>query len=213
MTTTVEPVAVQLPGRADRFTEPAFDRFTPLLDELVDVITPVLDRPYAFYGVSMGARLAWTLAVTLRERGLALPVQLFLAGEPAPEHDDGSRPWEDCPGGLEGYLRSLGGTSQEVLAEPALMRLVLSTLQADLTALTTAPAPHATPLDIPIHAFAGTTDDVAPPPRMAGWQRETTGRFSLDAISGGHFFDTTGEQQVIRAISDDLTHRPEGELR
>src|SRR6266480_1771428 len=64
----IEPVAVQLPGRADRFGEPAFDRMAPLVDELVEVLKPLLDRPFACYGVSMGSRVAWTLSHVLRAR-------------------------------------------------------------------------------------------------------------------------------------------------
>lgn len=200
----VEPIAVQLPGRADRFNEPAFEHMAPLVDSLVDAVTPLLDRPFACYGVSMGARLAWSLALALRRRAMPMPVQLFLACEPAPVHDDGDRPWENRPDGLEGYLRDLGGTPPEVLAEPELVRAVLPTLRADLTALTTATVRPVTPLDVPILAFAGTEDGVAPPDRMDGWRAETSACFELDLIAGGHFFDRAGEQRVIRAIGDDL---------
>jgi len=200
----VEPIAVQLPGRADRFNEPAFEHMASLVDALADVVTPLLDRPFAFYGVSMGARVAWSLAVALGTRAMPMPVQLFLACEPAPVHDDGARPWENRPDGLLGYLRDLGGTPPEVLAEPELVRALLPTLSADLTALTTASVGSVAPLDVPIRAFAGTEDPVAPPDRMAGWGAETTARFELELIPGGHFFDPVGERRVIDAIGDDL---------
>jgi surfactin synthase thioesterase subunit len=49
MTPAVEPIAVQLPGRADRFREAPFERMAPLVDELTDVIAPLLEGPYACY--------------------------------------------------------------------------------------------------------------------------------------------------------------------
>ena len=205
MTPAIEPIAVQLPGRAERFGEPAFDRMAPLIGELVEVVTPLLEAPFACYGVSMGARVAWSLALALRARALPMPVQLFLACDPAPMHDDGSRPWEEGPGGLEGYLRELGGTPPEVLAEPEVIRALLPTLRADLTLLTRAPASPDLPLDVPIRVFAGTEDPTAPPARMRGWQAETSRRFQLDLIPGGHFFDEAGERRVIDAIGHDLT--------
>jgi surfactin synthase thioesterase subunit len=205
MTQAVEPIAVQLPGRADRFNEPPFQHFAPLVDALVDVVTPLLDRPFACYGVSMGARLAWALAVALRDRALPMPVRLFLACDPAPRYDDGSRPWEDRPDGMEGYLRDLGGTPPEVLAEPDLLRTLLPTIRADLIALTTAPASPEIPLDVPILAFAGARDSAAAPELMEGWRGETSARFELDVIPGGHFFDPAGELRVIRAIGDELS--------
>jgi surfactin synthase thioesterase subunit len=200
----IEPIAVQLPGRAERFGEPAFKRMAPLVEALVEVVTPLLDQPFACYGVSMGARVAWSLAQALRTRAMPMPVQLFLACDPAPVHDDGSRPWEERPDGLEGYLRDLGGTPPEVLAEPEVMRALLPTLRADLTVITTATVRPVTPLDVPIRAFAGAEDLVAPPARMHGWQAETSARFELDTIPGGHFFDTAGERQVIHKIGNDL---------
>jgi medium-chain acyl-[acyl-carrier-protein] hydrolase len=200
----VEPIAVQLPGRADRFSEPAFERMDQLIGCLVDVVTPLLDRPFACYGVSMGTRVAWALTVALRDRALPLPVRLFLACDPAPVQDNGSRPWQDRPDGLEGYLRELGGTPPQVLAEPEMVRALLPALRADLTAVTTAAPRPAAALPVPIRAFAGTDDPAAPPDLMRGWAAETSVRFELDLIPGGHFFGPDSERRVIRAIGDDL---------
>jgi surfactin synthase thioesterase subunit len=208
MTPAVEPIAVQLPGRADRFNEPPFKRFAPLVEALVDAVTPLVDQPYAFYGVSMGATVAWSLALALHERALPGPVQLFVACNPAPVHRSRSPEWENWPGGLVGYLRDMGGTPQEVLADTDLMRAVLiPTLRADLTALTTIPARPHPPLDVPIRAFAGTDDVTAPPHRMLDWQTETSAGFALSLIPGGHFFSPAGELQTIRLIGDDLRRR------
>ena len=200
----VEPIAVQLPGRADRFGEQAFERIGPLVDALMEVVTPLLDQPFACYGVSMGARVAWSLALALRRRAMPMPIQLFLACDAAPVHDDGAWPWEGWPDGLEGYLRDLGGTPPEVLAEPELLEALLPTVRADLAVLTTATVRPVTPLDVPIRAFAGVADPVAPPALMDGWRAETSARFELDLIPGGHFFGPAGERRVIRAIGDDL---------
>ncbi|MFD5461529.1 thioesterase II family protein [Kitasatospora sp. NPDC127059] len=200
----VEPVAVQLPGRADRFRETPYDRMEPLIDDLVDVVEPLLGRPFACYGASMGARVAWALALALRERGLPAPRALFLGASGAPGGDDGSARWEGRSDGLEGYVREMGGTPDAVLAEPSLLAALLPTLRADLTVVSSHRYRSATPLDTPIHGFAGADDDEASPERMQGWSTETTGRFDLDVYPGGHFFDADAEQAVIEAIGRDL---------
>lgn len=200
----VETVGVQLPGRADRFREPAYRRLTPLLDDFADVLRPLDDRPFAFYGVSFGARLAWSVAHALRDRSLPQPRALFLAACPAPSDDPGPGDWDDHPGGLDGYLRDLGGTPPEVLADPRLREALLATLRADLDVLA-APAPTpATPLDIPIHAFAGADDATARPESMAGWRAETTAAFELDVIPGGHFLGAQAERHMLDTIARDL---------
>jgi surfactin synthase thioesterase subunit len=129
---------------------------------------------------------------------------LFVAASAAPVLDNGTFDWEGRADGLEGYVRELGGTPDKVLAEPDLLAAFLPTLRADLTVLRTHRFRPATPLDIPIRAFAGVDDRVAGLARMAGWRTETAARFDLELVSGGHFFDSAGERQVIRTIGDDL---------
>src|SRR5581483_10101922 len=115
----------------DRFLEPAYDRMKPLVDDLVDVVAPLLHEPFACYGVSMGARVAWALAHALRERGMPMPQALYVAASRGPTRDDGDWRWEGRADGLEGYVRETGGTPPAVLAEPVLLAALLPTLHAD----------------------------------------------------------------------------------
>ncbi|PJJ54108.1 surfactin synthase thioesterase subunit [Mumia flava] len=197
---TVEVVGVQLPGRADRFLETPHDRMGPLVDELIDVLTPSLDQPFACYGFSMGARVAWALAHALRERDLPSPRALFVAASGGPSLDDGDWLWEGRDDGLEGYVREMGGTPPSVLAEPTLLAALLPVLEADLTVLSTHGFHPDVPLDIPVHAFAGELDDEASPDRMRAWRDETTAGFSMDVLGCGHFFDDASETAVIEAV-------------
>jgi medium-chain acyl-[acyl-carrier-protein] hydrolase len=200
----IELVAVQLPGRADRFGEPPFDRMRPLVDALIEALKPLLDRPFACYGASMGSRVAWALAHALRERSMPMPIQLSVACDTAPSLDDGTWPWEGRADGLEGYMREMGGTPPAVLAEPELLEALLPTLRADLHVLSTHKFRPAVPLDVPIRAFAGTGDTAAPPHRMSAWRAETTARFDLDVLDTGHFFDAEAERRVAETVGQDL---------
>jgi surfactin synthase thioesterase subunit len=201
----IEPVAVQLPGRADRFSEPAYDRMEPLVAELVDAIGPLLDQPFACYGTSMGARVAWALSHALRERALPMPQVLYVASNPAPRSGNGAWDlnWPDER--LVRYLRDLGSTPPEALDDPDLLAVLMPTLRADLTLLTRYTARSASPLDVPIHAFAATGDTEASAARMRAWAAETSAAFALDLVPGGHLFDPAGVRQVIRTITDDLS--------
>lgn len=203
----IEPIAVQLPGRADRFLEPAYDRMTPLVEDLIEVIQPMLDQPFACYGVSMGARVAWAFAHALRERAMPMPRVIYVAASSAPCNDNGVWEWDGWEDGLAGYMRHMGGTPDEVLAEPELLAGLLPTLRADLDVLSTHGFQPETPLDVRISAFAGTDDVEASPERMSGWRAETRASFALDVVPGGHFFDSDGEHQVIKTIGRDLAER------
>jgi medium-chain acyl-[acyl-carrier-protein] hydrolase len=78
----VEACGVRRPGRDQRRGEPPFTRLTPLVRALADALGPELARPYALYGHSMGARVAFELARELRRR--SQPEPALLAGRAAP---------------------------------------------------------------------------------------------------------------------------------
>ena len=80
----IELCAVQLPGRENRLREPPFASLTALVDALVPALRPHLDRPFAFFGHSMGALVAFELARALRSRGDEQPSHLMLSGRRAP---------------------------------------------------------------------------------------------------------------------------------
>ena len=71
----VEVCPVQLPGREGRFREPAFTRLGPLVEALTESLRPCLDRPFAFFGHSLGALVAFELSRRLRREGRR-PVRL-----------------------------------------------------------------------------------------------------------------------------------------
>lgn len=201
---TIDPVAIQLPGRDDRFDEPPHDRMAPLVAELVEALTPLLDKPYAFYGFSMGARVALALTHEIRERGLPAPRRLFVASSAAPALRRPVRGWDEPEEGLIAYLRDLGGTRPEVLDNPALLELFLPSLRADLTVVGTCPVVPAVPLDVPIRAFAGESDTEAPPERMRDWAVETSAGFELTTLAGGHFFPQEETARMMEIICADL---------
>jgi medium-chain acyl-[acyl-carrier-protein] hydrolase len=201
---SIEVLAVQLPGRAERLREAPFSEMTELVDVLVEHVRTVLDRPYACYGLSMGARVCWTLAHRLRDLSVPGPSALYLAGAAAPGWPEGRADWAVSDDDVVAYLREMGGTPPEVFAQPALLAALLPTLRADLTLVDSSRFTPEAALDVPILAFAGTDDAEGGPERMAGWARQTVGRFALTEIPGGHFFDAAGEQRVLTAIASDL---------
>jgi medium-chain acyl-[acyl-carrier-protein] hydrolase len=201
---SVEPLAVQLPGRADRLREKPYTAMAPLVETLVDVIEPLLDRPFACYGLSMGAKLCWALTHRLRDRAMPMPLALYLAGAAAPGWQEGRADWNIPDEELVGYLREMGGTQPEVFSYPTLLASLLPTLRADLTLVDNFHFQPAEPLDVPIRAFAGTEDVEGGPERMRGWGQQTSRQFTLEAVPGGHFFDADADRRVVRVIAGDL---------
>lgn len=200
----VATVAVQLPGRDNRFDEPPHVHMGPLVEEVLELLDPLLDEPFAFYGHSMGARVALALSHALRKAGRPGPRALFVASSAAPALGTKVRGWDESDEGLIAYLRELGGTPQIVFERPDLLELFLPPLRADLTVVATSGAPVRPPLDVPLHVFSGVDDHEASPERMAAWQEETTGPYAFDVVPGGHFFDPAGVAHVLDVIATTL---------
>jgi surfactin synthase thioesterase subunit len=200
----IEVAAVQLPGREDRFHDEPYDAMTPLVDRLVTVLADELDRPFAFFGHSMGARVAFALSHALRDRGLPGPQRLFVSGSPGPCLPIPVGGWNEPDEGLVAWLHRMDGTPQAIMRRPELLAALLPTLRADLTVVATHPYRRRDPLDLPIHAFAGLGDDYATPERMTFWRRETAAAFALDTFAGGHFFLSTALPHVLAMVTEDL---------
>jgi len=199
----VETLAVQLPGREDRFAEPPYTAMAPLVTDLVDALAPVLAEPFACYGHSMGARVAFALARELTAQGHRGPEVLFVAGSPGPSLPVAVPGWDRTDDELVEYVRGTGGVPPAVLADRELLTTMLATIRADLTVVATWPYRPA-PLRCPVRAFAGASDGYASPERMRAWRSETESSFALKVLPGGHFFPRDEPARLLAAVSHEL---------
>jgi medium-chain acyl-[acyl-carrier-protein] hydrolase len=201
---SIDPIAVQLPGRADRSDEQLFYDMDDLVDSLVQMVAPLMDQPVALFGASMGARVGWSLAHALRERALPMPRALYVSASAAPSLERQIRGWNGPDEGLVRYMQELGGTPSQLFEDQELLSEMVATLRADLTVLSTHTYQPSVPLEIPITAFAGAADQESPPQRMEPWGAETTGPFVMKIVDCGHFFDSYAVQQVTEKLVADL---------
>ena len=192
---------LELPGRGTRLREQPFRRLGPLVTDLADALDPLLDRPFALFGHSMGALVAFELARTLRERGRPAPVQLLVSAA-APPHTPPSRPLLHCADDhrLRERLRELNGTPQELLDNEDLMALMLPVLRADFAVLETYEYREQTPLPVPMTVFGGTSDPVVATSSLGGWRAHTGREVRLRLFPGDHFFLHGARRQLLGEI-------------
>lgn len=207
MSPSIEVVCVQPPGRESRSAEAAIPSTVGLARSIAEVAEPVLERPYALFGHSFGAMVAYELARELRGLGHPEPVRLFVSASRGPY-----QPWEhpsihhldDLALAREVERRYGTPVPAEVLESPELRGLFLPPLRADLEAVEAYAHVDGEPLACPISAFAGDSDGMANADTVAGWARATAGGFRLRVIRGGHFFVRSAVADVIGAIERDL---------
>ena len=201
----IEVCPVQLPGRGRRLSEPPFTKLESLIDSLIPALRPFLDKPFAFFGHSMGGLISFELARALRlELGLK-PEGLFLAGRQAPPIPDRTSARYDLPEPeFVEQLRKLNGTPPEILEQPELMRLLVPLLRAELELCQTYVYEPGPPLDYPISVFGGLEDAEVSYEELESWRPYTAGAFSLRMLPGDHFFIRTSQSQLLQMVSEDL---------
>lgn len=203
--TTVEVCPVQLPGRETRLREAPFTRLLPLVQAMAQALVPYLDKPFAFFGHSMGGLVSFEFARELRRRHGLTPVHLFISGCGAPQIPDPDPPIHALPEPefLEA-LRDLNGTPTEALGCAELMRMMLPTLRADFAICETYAYTIEPPLDCPISAFGGLQDHKVSRDRLETWRTQTSASFSLRMLPGGHFFVRTAQPLLIQILYREL---------
>ncbi|MFK5951893.1 MAG: alpha/beta fold hydrolase [Desulfobacterium sp.] len=191
---------VQLPGRENRISEPLITS----LDELVDVasaeLAPYLDLPFAFYGHSIGARIAFELARELRKKLGITPCCLIVSGSRAPHIPEPNPLHHLSDDAFMSELRRFSGTPEAVLQSKELMEMFLPILRADFAVDETYVYSEDMPLDCPIFVFGGTEDVEAKIKELEAWADHTSKGFCLEMIRGDHFFLQTERALLLQAI-------------
>jgi medium-chain acyl-[acyl-carrier-protein] hydrolase len=205
---SVELFVAQLPGRGSRTRETPFTKAGNLVEELAVAIKPYTDKPFAFFGHSMGAILAFELAHQLRQNYRLEVSHLFLSGRRAPHFRDADKKIYQLPEPqfLE-ELQRLDGTPREVLEHAELMQLLIPVLRADFEVCQTYVYLPKPPLDCSITAFGGLQDGDVTREHLEAWRSYTRASFALKMLPGGHFFLNTSETILLEQISMELLRK------
>jgi surfactin synthase thioesterase subunit len=183
----VELCAWQLPGRGSRLEEPPLTTMPELVDALVDEIDT--SRPYAFFGHSLGALVAYETALELRRRGAPGPQRLCLSAYGAPHLHRPGPPVHLLSGPelIAAIEREYGPLPAELRQDPELYDLILTGLRADLAIAAAYRPRREEPLACPLTVLGG-ADDEETPQRLAAWSRYSAASTDLRLFAGDHFY-------------------------
>ena len=200
----VQVCPIQLPGRETRFSEPPYTELDSLVDAIAQELRPWLDIPYAIFGHSMGALLAFEWARRLQHEGRSMPGWLILSGRRSPDIEDDAGPLHALPN--HAFVEELNsryqGMPREFLQSPELMEVFLPILRADIAVVESYQFKEGEPLNCPMIVSAGIGDVSTTYDQLLAWTRHTRAEFIAQLFPGGHFFP---QDPLLRSISANLT--------
>lgn len=201
---------LHLPGRGVRHDHALLPEWAPLIEQLLDDVQLAVNqhpaRPFALFGHSLGALLAFELAHALRQRPGVAPCWLGVSGCPAPPHHVSEMDWLTCAEqDVLDELTAFGQTAPELLANREFVDLIVPVVRNDFHLYGTWRAPQAgtrSPLNCALHAFGGSRDDIAQDPAsLEAWRHESRGDFQRSTFDGGHFFIDSHRTEVIDTVA------------
>ncbi|HEX8557031.1 MAG TPA: alpha/beta fold hydrolase [Pyrinomonadaceae bacterium] len=197
----VEVCPVQLPGRGSRMSEPPLKAVHDIVEAFLPVMARRLDKPFAFFGHSMGGAIAFELSRRLRSDCGVEPLRLFISGRRAPHLAPNGPVIYDLPEPeFKEELRRLNGTPAELLEHPEMMEILVPLLRADISVSQTYRCDSRLSLTCPMTIYGGLEDAHDEPAGLAAWREHTLGPFELKMFAGDHFFINTAQPQLLDAL-------------
>ncbi len=198
--------AVVLPGQGARVYEQPPTDVRALAEDLCQAFGPLLNEPFALFGYSMGALIAFEVSRALLRQGLPLPLHLFVAARRAPHVADTLPPIHALPDAdfVQAVQARYGGIPESILQDRELMALFTPVLRANFEMIETYRCAAAPPLGLPITAFGGAHDRTTSAAELRTWGSQTSGAFAAYIFEGGHFFIQQHEAAVLALVARGL---------
>jgi len=201
---SIELVLVCLPGREHRCNETMPADMQTLISLLSRAVTPILNRPWAVFGHSMGATVAHELILSLHHKRLRDPEHLFVSARKAPQFQKSGNIHKLDDESLCRSLIGLGGTAPELLEIPELRALFLPAIRQDYRLIETSKVSSSQLLNCPITAMVGLDDPAVSIDDARGWQQWTNCQFRLNEYVGNHFYLSDCPDLVVGHIVQEL---------
>ena len=185
---SIKVVPLEFPGRGRRSQESRLNSMPEIAQDLVACMRPLLDRPFALFGHSMGALASYLVTCQLVKEQLPLPLHLFLSGKGPPHRISREAQWHTLP--LEDFrlkLAELGGCPAAVLDDQELMAYFAPIIRDDMRAIAGYQYRATSPLDVPITVMIG-SDESTTRAEASEWTDMTRCGCKVLQYEGGHFF-------------------------
>ncbi|MEV7131036.1 alpha/beta fold hydrolase [Streptomyces sp. NPDC093260] len=179
------------PGREGRYSEPFARSWDDLLDGALAALGEMSGRDCVLFGHSMGAHVAFDLALRAERAGLPAPEAVVVSAAPAPGErsgPDGAPPHSgNTDDELLRWMLGAGQLAGAVRGEPELLAMAVEVFRADLLVAESRRHRGGDRLRAPLQLLHGVADDLGEAD-VAAWRARAAGPFTATLLDGGHFY-------------------------
>uniref|UniRef100_A0A8D2D806 S-acyl fatty acid synthase thioesterase, medium chain n=1 Tax=Sciurus vulgaris TaxID=55149 RepID=A0A8D2D806_SCIVU len=182
---SLEVLSLRLAGRESRLEEPFANDINQVAEEIAHALLPIIqDKPFAFFGHSMGSYVAFMTSLHLKEKYKLEPVHLFMSSMTAPHSK--ARPQipkldELSEEQMNSFLIEFGGTPKSFINDKELLQQSIPRILADIHFDT----PSKAVLSCDLTCFVG-SEDLAKD--VEAWKDITSGNVDIHVLPGDHFY-------------------------
>lgn len=192
---------LQLPGHEERIAEPLIGDVQEAAIDLVGQLGDLDGKSLLLFGHSLGADLAYEMALSLATSGAARVDRLYVSGSPGP-----STPRQGKATGLDDdaflvKIHELAGYEHEALAIPELREMLLPALRADVEMHERYEPSTNVAFNIPVTAVRGRADHLVCATEATEWRRVTNADFEMLEVDGGHMYLVDNPMPLLDMIT------------
>ncbi|YCH23578.1 alpha/beta fold hydrolase [Pseudomonas sp. D1-3] len=198
----IDLLAVQYPGREERFNEPHIACLTTLAAHIAQALLALPAKTLLLFGHSMGAALAYEVGLRLEMAGRGA-AHVFVSAHAPPQRQPPSDLHRQGDAALiDDILRQDAGAAG-LWEDPQLRALFLPTLRSDYKAIETWRPERLQPLTAPIDVLLAREDQEVSHDQAQAWAELTRHPPDISLFEGNHFY----LKQQPRLVIDHLLRR------
>ncbi|CRG51693.1 thioesterase II family protein [Yersinia wautersii] len=194
--------AIQLPGHGGRINESLLHNLHQMADVIAQSYVYLPARDTFFFGHSMGAALAFEVALRLQKAGRGITT-LYVSGRLPPHKNTNTDFYRQSDVSILNKVTQLGGSALDY-QQPELKDLLLPIFRADFTAIETYQRQCTELLNCSVMACVGEQDTEVSVRQMSEWCQVTKGAFRLQVFPGGHFYLNHAQKRLLAFINQSV---------
>lgn len=198
----IEMVAIQLPGRENRFTEPLNNNVKDIAAQLSKKFVLYKDKPFFVFGHSLGALIAFEFIKAVNQLYSLYPYHTIVSAAKAPHLPFRRKKLSQLDNiALKDELKIYNGIDERILNNDELLDLFLPIIKNDFSIYENYNFLESEKIPCDILALSGDQDQTVTQEEIFAWSKHTTGNFEHRSFSGKHFFIKDHKEKLLEIIN------------